>query len=96
MDFYRWVGRYPVKVKKEVVGHIANRLTAALYREVVHLVAEGIGTVEDVDAVITQGPGLRWALMGPNLVYHLAGGAAECVAPADCSIIADCRGGHFV
>ncbi|MEM7028870.1 MAG: 3-hydroxyacyl-CoA dehydrogenase NAD-binding domain-containing protein [Chloroflexota bacterium] len=74
MDFYQFVGRYPVHVKKEVVGHIANRLTAALYREVVHLIADGIGTVEDVDAVITQGPGLRWALMGPNTVYHLAGG----------------------
>ena len=75
MDFYSWIGKTPVRVKKEAVGHIANRLTAALYREVVNIVAEGIGTVADVDAVMTTGPGLRWALMGPNLTYHLGGGS---------------------
>jgi len=74
-EFYWWVGKYPVRVKKEVIGHIANRLTAALYREAVHIVAEGIGSVADVDAVITHGPGLRWALMGPHLTYHLGGGS---------------------
>ena len=75
MDFYSWIGKAPVRVKKEAVGHIANRLTAALYREVVNIVAEGIGTAADVDAVMTTGPGLRWALMGPNLTYHLGGGS---------------------
>ena len=74
MEFYRAVGKVPVLMKKEAVGHIANRLTAALFREAVHLVAEGITTVQDIDEVITQGPGLRWALQGPFTTYHLAGG----------------------
>lgn len=74
MDFYRAIGKAPVLMKGEAYGHIANRLAAALFREAVHLVAEGITTVEDVDEVITQGPGLRWALQGPFTTYHLAGG----------------------
>lgn len=72
--FYQAVGKFPVRVKKEVVGHIANRLTSALFREAVHILAEGIATAKDVDDVITQGPGLRWALLGPFLIYHLGGG----------------------
>lgn len=72
--FYRRMERVPVRVRKEAVGHLANRLTAALYREAVSLVAEGIGTVEDVDRAIAWGPGMRWALMGPHLTYHLGGG----------------------
>ena len=75
MEFYRAVGKTPVLMKKEACGHIANRLTAALFREAVHLVAEGFTTVEDIDEVITQGPGLRWALQGPFTTYHLAGGS---------------------
>lgn len=74
MEFYRAIGKAPVLMKREVYGHIANRLAAALFREAVHLVAEGITTVEGVDEVITQGPGLRWALQGPFTTYHLAGG----------------------
>ena len=75
MDFYNHIGKVPVRAQKEAVGHIANRLTAALFREVVHLIAEGIASVEDIDAVMTNGPGLRWALIGPVLTYHLAGGS---------------------
>ncbi|MDE0198158.1 MAG: 3-hydroxyacyl-CoA dehydrogenase NAD-binding domain-containing protein [Caldilineaceae bacterium] len=74
MGFYRKLGKAPVRMKREAYGHIANRLAAALFREAVHLVAEGITTVEDVDEVITQGPGLRWAFQGPFTTYHLAGG----------------------
>ena len=74
VEFYRAVGKAPVLMKREAYGHIANRLAAALFREAVHLVAEGITTVEDIDEVITQGPGLRWALQGPFTIYHLAGG----------------------
>ncbi|WP_369796819.1 3-hydroxyacyl-CoA dehydrogenase family protein [Belnapia sp. F-4-1] len=55
-------------------GHLANRLQAALWREAVHMVAEGVASVADVDAAIAQGPGLRWALMGPHATFHLAGG----------------------
>lgn len=75
VEFYRAIGKAPVLMKREAYGHIANRLAAALFREAVHLVAEGISTVEDIDEVITQGPGLRWALQGPFTTYHLAGGA---------------------
>lgn len=74
MTFYRLIGKHPVRVKKERVGHIANRLQAAVYREAVYMIAEGIGTVADVDAAMRYGPGLRWALMGPHLTYHLGGG----------------------
>jgi 3-hydroxyacyl-CoA dehydrogenase len=55
-------------------GHLANRLQAALYREAVHLVASGAASVGDVDKAVAAGPGLRWAIMGPHLTYHLAGG----------------------
>lgn len=74
LAFYRHIGKHPIRVNREVKGHIANRLTSALFREAVHLLVEGVASAEDVDAAITQGPGLRWALMGPFLIYHLAGG----------------------
>lgn len=73
--FYDGIGRVTVVVRKERVGHLANRLTSALYREAVSLVAEGVATVADVDRAIAHGPGLRWAFMGPHLTYHLGGGA---------------------
>ena len=75
MAFYRSVGKHPIEIRKEVPGHLANRLQAALWREAVHLVAEGVASVADVDAAISEGPGLRWALMGPHATFHLAGGA---------------------
>ena len=74
VDFYRRLGKAPVRVKKEVPGHIANRLASAVYREAVHMVAEGIADVGDVDAAMAYGPGLRWAIMGPHMTYHLGGG----------------------
>jgi 3-hydroxyacyl-CoA dehydrogenase len=73
--FYEAHERVVIRVRKETVGHLANRLTSALYREAVHCVAEGIASVEDVDRAIAWGPGLRWALMGPHAIYHLGGGA---------------------
>jgi 3-hydroxyacyl-CoA dehydrogenase len=74
MGFYRAMGKHPIEIRKEVPGHLANRLQAALWREAVHLVAEGVASVADVDAAISEGPGLRWALMGPHTTFHLAGG----------------------
>jgi 3-hydroxyacyl-CoA dehydrogenase len=74
MDFYRDLGKRPIHIRKEVRGHVANRLQAALWREAIHLVAEGVVSVADADAAIAFGPGLRWALMGPHLTFHLAGG----------------------
>jgi carnitine 3-dehydrogenase len=72
--FYREIGKRPIHIRKEVRGHLVNRLQAALWREAIHLVNEGVATVEDVDAGIAYGPGLRWAIMGPHLLFHLAGG----------------------
>src|SRR6202522_3451896 len=72
--FYESIGKKPIHVRKEVVGHVANRLQAALYREVVYLIEQGVLDVADSDAAVCWGPGLRWGLMGPNLLFHLAGG----------------------
>jgi 3-hydroxyacyl-CoA dehydrogenase len=74
MEFYRALGKHPIHIRKEVRGHVANRLQAALWREAVSLVADGVVSVADADAAIAYGPGLRWALMGPHLTFHLAGG----------------------
>ena len=74
MAFYAAIGKHPIHIRKEVKGHVANRLQAALWREAIHLVNEGVASVADVDAAIAYGPGLRWALMGPHLTFHLAGG----------------------
>jgi 3-hydroxyacyl-CoA dehydrogenase len=74
MNFYRDIGKHPIHIRKEVRGHVANRLQAALWREAVHLVADGVVSVADADAAIAYGPGLRWALMGPHLTFHMAGG----------------------
>lgn len=74
MAFYSGLGKAPVLLKKEIAGHIAGRLGAALYREAVHLVAEGVATAADIDAAVRNGPGLRWATTGPHMIYHLGGG----------------------
>ena len=73
-DFYQGLGKIPVVLKKEVPGHIANRLAAALWREAIDLVATGVASVEDVDKALYAGPGVRWALMGQHLIFHLGGG----------------------
>ena len=72
--FYQTLERIPVRIKKEMRGHLANRLTSALYREAVYLISEGVADVSDVDTVISNGPGLRLALLGPHMNYHLGGG----------------------
>lgn len=72
--FYAACGKVTIRVRKEVPGHIANRLQAAIWREAIHLVAEGVGSVEDVDKAISAGPGLRWAIMGPHMLCSLASG----------------------
>jgi 3-hydroxyacyl-CoA dehydrogenase len=73
--FYRDIGKRTIRLHKEVPGHVANRLQAALFREVVHLVSEGVVSVADADTAVSWGPGLRWGIMGPALLYHLGGGA---------------------
>jgi 3-hydroxyacyl-CoA dehydrogenase len=74
LSFYASIGKKPIHVRKEVVGHVANRLQAALYREIVYLIEQGVLDVADSDAAVCWGPGLRWGLMGPNLLFHLGGG----------------------
>jgi carnitine 3-dehydrogenase len=71
---YEGLGRVVIALKKEAPGHIANRLAAALWREAVHLMKEGVADVRDIDNALVHGPGLRWATIGPSLVYHLGGG----------------------
>lgn len=73
-DFYHSIGKQPVVLRKEMVGHIANRLSSALWREALYLLQEGVASVEDIDLAVTAGPGLRWAIQGPFLTYHLGGG----------------------
>ncbi len=72
--FYTRLGKLPIRLEKEVYGHIANRLQAAIFREAIHLLESGVASAEDIDRAVTEGPGPRWALMGPFLTYHLAGG----------------------
>ncbi|KAK1964465.1 hypothetical protein LY78DRAFT_748391 [Colletotrichum sublineola] len=74
MEFYEKMGKKAVNVKKKVVGHVANRLQAALMREVLHLLQEDVANVEDIDKAMSYGPGLRWGVMGPSLLFHLGGG----------------------
>jgi len=73
-EFYRAVGKRPLRLSRELPGFVANRLQEAMWREALHMVATGEATVEEIDASIAHGPGLRWALMGPILTFHLAGG----------------------
>ncbi|MHC1557376.1 3-hydroxyacyl-CoA dehydrogenase NAD-binding domain-containing protein [Actinomycetospora sp. C-140] len=75
MAFYAGVGRRPLRLRAELPGHLANRLQAALWREAYSLVERGVATVADVDTAITEGPGLRWAALGPITGQHLSGGA---------------------
>jgi 3-hydroxyacyl-CoA dehydrogenase len=73
-EFYQAIGRRTVLVRKEMPGHVANRLQAAIAREVYYLVAEGVVSAADVDTALCWGPGLRWGLMGNMLLNHLGGG----------------------
>ncbi|MQA09777.1 MAG: L-carnitine dehydrogenase [Pseudonocardiaceae bacterium] len=72
--FFEAAGKSVITMDREVPGFIANRLQEAIWREALHMVANGEATVEQIDASITEGPGLRWPLLGPCLTFHLAGG----------------------
>jgi 3-hydroxyacyl-CoA dehydrogenase len=75
LAFYAAIGKRPIHVRQELDGHVVNRLQAALWREAYSLVERGIVTVAEVDAAITNGPGLRWSVVGPFAGQHLSGGA---------------------
>jgi len=72
--FYTAFGKRPVRLDREVPGFIATRLQEAMWREMLHMVDAGEATVQQIDEAITFGPGLRWAITGPGMNYHLAGG----------------------
>ena len=73
-DFYTTLGKRTIRLHKEVPGHVANRLQAALWREVAYLISEGVVSTADADTAVCWGPGLRWGVMGPSLLFHLGGG----------------------
>jgi len=75
MRFYTSIGKKAIHLHKELPGHVANRLQAALYREMLYLIQQGVLSVEDTDAAVSYGPGLRWGVMGQSLQWHLGGGA---------------------
>jgi 3-hydroxyacyl-CoA dehydrogenase len=75
MKFYAAIGKKAIRLRKELPGHVANRLQAALYREVAYLIQEGVLSVADADDAVSWGPGLRWGVMGPSLQWHVGGGA---------------------
>jgi 3-hydroxyacyl-CoA dehydrogenase len=74
LEFYASIGKKPILLHKEFPGHVANRLQAALYREIVFLIQEGVLSVADADDAVSYGPGLRWGVMGPSLQWHVGGG----------------------
>src|SRR5262249_51371221 len=74
MAFYTSIGKKAIRLNKEMPGHVANRLQAALYREMLYLIEQGVLSVEDADAAVCYGPGPRWGVMGQSLQWHLGGG----------------------
>lgn len=91
--FYTAVGKITIRIKKEKPGHVANRLQAALWREAISLVMDGVASVEDVDKAVWAGPGLRWAAMGPTMLFNL--GAGEGGLRAFCDHFADTFNGWW-
>jgi 3-hydroxyacyl-CoA dehydrogenase len=75
MRFYASIGKKAIHLRKELPGHVANRLQAALYREMLYLIEQGVLSVEEADDAVCYGPGLRWGVMGQSLQWHLGGGA---------------------
>jgi 3-hydroxyacyl-CoA dehydrogenase len=73
-EFYTSVGKRAVRLNKELPGHVANRLQAAIMREVYYLVSEGVLSAADADTALCWGPGLRWGIMGNMMLNHLGGG----------------------
>lgn len=74
VEFYRSLGKAPVVLHQEIGGFVANRLQAAVFQEAVHLVLSGVVSPEELDRVVTESVGVRWATAGPFESYHLGGG----------------------
>src|SRR5947199_1982639 len=75
LAFYASIGKKSIHLKKELPGHVGNRLQAALYKEIMYLIQHDVLSVEDADVAVSYGPGPRWGVMGPSLQWHLGGGA---------------------
>lgn len=82
-QFYEDVGKVTIRVHREVAGHVANRLQAAVWREAIHLAQTGVASIGDVDKAMWAGPGLRWAAMGPTALFSLGAGAGGMQAFCD-------------
>jgi 3-hydroxyacyl-CoA dehydrogenase len=74
MAFYSSIGKKPIRLFKALPGHVANRLQAAIYKEILYLIQQGVLSVADADIAVSYGPGPRWGVMGPSLQWHLGGG----------------------
>jgi len=74
LAFYASIGKKPIHLRKEIAGYAAGRMQAALYREIAYLIEQGVLDVADADAAVCWGPGLRWGVMGPNLLFLLGAG----------------------
>src|ERR1700726_1051373 len=74
MAFYSSIGKKPIRLFKALPGHVANRLQAAIYKEILYLIQQGVLSVADADTAVSYGPGPRWGVMGPSLQWHLGGG----------------------
>lgn len=81
--FYADIGKVTIRIRKGLPGHVANRLQAAVWREAVHMAVEGVASVEDIDKAMWAGPGLRWAAMGPTMLFHLGAGGGGLQAFCD-------------
>ncbi len=93
LAFYRRLGKKPLLVRKEAPGFVSNRMQEAIWREMFHLVDDGIATTAELDAAVSDGPGLRWALYGPAFIYMLQGGRggfAHALDQFDPAVVADC------
>ena len=75
MSFYASIGKKPIRLHKAIPGHAANRLQAAIYKEILSLIQQGVLDVADADIAVSYGPGVRWGVMGQTLQWHLGGGA---------------------
>jgi carnitine 3-dehydrogenase len=74
VEHYDDLVMYPLVVRHEIEGYLSDRLQEALWRELLHLVNDGVATTAELDDAIVYGPGIRWAAMGTSLTFHLAGG----------------------
>ena len=72
--FYKSIGMDTLVLKKEIEGYLSDRLQESMWRESLHLLNNNLASTEDLDKAISQGPGMRWAMMGAFLTFYLAGG----------------------